>query len=128
MIVTRRQAVIGLAAASTAAAGPAFAWKPGADRPALAIHDSRIPESIAFARNMKGIPLIDLAREHASGWQAARALAVERGTVAGLTGWSDWVAVRGLLLERGLRVLSEAAVAAPLSGAVHLFRWDMGRR
>jgi hypothetical protein len=46
--------------------------------------------------------------------------------IVGLTGWGDWVVVRGFLEERGFRLRSEAQVAAPLSGKTHLFRWEMG--
>ncbi len=40
------------------------------------------------------------------------------GPVGGLTGWSDWVIVRGLLQEKGKRVKSQRQAGA-------LFHWSM---
>ncbi|MBB3861644.1 hypothetical protein GGQ88_002932 [Novosphingobium hassiacum] len=45
--------------------------------------------------------------------------------VTGLTRWSDWTVLRGLLEERGLRTTEETRVPGRLSGRDHLFRWSM---
>lgn len=85
-------------------------------RPALIIYDSRLPQSSAFARNWS-TPKIDVAHEDAHFWRTLRTVAPD-GTILGITSWSDWVVVRGLLEEKGMRVKQEAA-----SGT--LFRWTM---
>jgi hypothetical protein len=95
--------------------------------PRMVVFDSRVPESSAFAARMAGAR-IDLAEAHQTHWVALRGYRGDIGTVEGLTGWSDWIAVRGELEARGLRLASEAPVAAPLSGKAHLFRWSMKSR
>lgn len=74
----------------------------------MAIFDSRLPESRNFAAQAKadGLRLFDIAGEEENLWDRARAgfgLA-EGEAVAGMTRWSDWLIVRGLLHERGRRV------------------------
>lgn len=117
MSVDRRSVLKAGALAGVSAATPALAAMGGDE--ALVIHDSRIAESRAFAMGQG----IDLSR----GWSQLRA---HPGAtrVEGLTGWSDYVALRGLLGARGLRVVREEKVAAPLSGRAHLFRWSMAAR
>jgi hypothetical protein len=95
--------------------------------PRLVVFDSRMPESAAFAARMTGAR-IDLARAHETHWAALRGYRGDIGAVEGLTGWSDWIAVRGELEARGLRLGREDRVAAPISGKAHLFRWSMKRR
>lgn len=85
-------------------------------RPALVIYDSRLPQSSDFARTWH-TPKIDVAHEDAHFWRTLRTVAPD-GTIMGITSWSDWVIVRGLLEEKGMRVKEEAA-----SGT--LFRWTM---
>ena len=95
--------------------------------PRLVVFDSRVPESASFAARMAGIR-IDLARAHETLWVGLRSYRGDIGAVEGLTGWSDWIAVRGEFEGRGLRLGSEDRVAAPLSGKAHLFRWSMKSR
>ncbi|MDF8334496.1 hypothetical protein [Novosphingobium cyanobacteriorum] len=116
MRVNRRSVLKAGALAGVSAATPALAAMGGE---ALVIHDSRIAESRAFAMGQG----IDLAR----GWSQLRAHP-GAARVEGLTRWSDYVALRGLLAARGLRVLREEKVPAPLSGRAHLFRWSMATR
>lgn len=97
-------------------------------RARLAIYDSRIPESRAFASSAGIARTIDLSDEHASRFAALRGPLPEGAEVEGLTGWSDWVALRGELEARGLRVAAEEPVHAPLSHQAHLFRWSMRPR
>jgi hypothetical protein len=67
--------------------------------PALHIFDSRLVASRSPARAFH-----DIANEDAALWRATRNLLVSRGDrVSGVTCWSDWIAIRGLLSERGLR-------------------------
>ncbi len=86
------------------------------DPPALVIYDSRVLASRAFA-HMALADKIDVAQEDGTLWRNMRT-ANRSGRVEGLTSWSDWVLVRGLLEERGLRVKMEAP-------AGKLFRWTM---
>jgi hypothetical protein len=120
MKVSRRAIMKSTVLAGAATALPAMS----AERPqTLTVFDSRIPESIAFAKdaNLK----IDVADLDATRWASLRAALPNATRVRGLTGWSDWIVARGLLEERGLRLKRETAVTAPLSGKVHLFKWDM---
>ena len=95
--------------------------------PRLVVFDSRVPESASFAAGIAG-HRIDLARAHETRWRALRADLPDLGTVEGLTGWSDWIAVRGVLEARGFRPGREDRIAAPLSGKANLFRWSMKER
>lgn len=115
MILSRRNLLASGAAAATVAAvgGSRLAAAP----PALVVYDSRRADSLAFARSIAA-PRIDVAREDANLWRAVRGVAVE-GIVVGLTGWSDWVLVRGMLEEKGKRLRREAR-------AGRLFQWTMG--
>jgi hypothetical protein len=124
--VTRRGAISALGAAG---AVPLLATGlfVADNAPALAIFDSRIAESRAFASRMKasGARLFDVASQDQSLWREARGgfgLA-KRSRVAGLTRWSDWVAVSSLLAEQGHRAKSHEKVRT----AAHqgLFSWSM---
>lgn len=84
--------------------------------PGLLIYDSRIPASATFAFD-HAIPAIDIAQEDAALWRNVRSIA-QPGAVAGLTGWSDWVVIRGLLEEKGLRMATQTQQG-------RLFRWTM---
>lgn len=74
--------------------------------PRVVIYDSRRPASLAFARGQHSAGGIDLVREQAENWRSIRGLGRE-GPVAGVTGWTDYVAARGWLEHRGLRVVAE---------------------
>jgi hypothetical protein len=94
----------------TAAVGPA-------SRPIeLRIFDARLPASRAWV-GFHAEAAIDVAREGMHRWMRLRS-AEPRGRVAGLTTWSDFVQVRGLLQEKGKRLQVEAR-----SGP--LFYWEM---
>lgn len=95
--------------------------------PQLIVFDSRVPESELFAAEITGHRL-DLARAYETRWAALRGDLSDWGTVEGLTGWSEWIAVRGVLEAHGLRLRREDHVAAPLSGKANLFRWSMRAR
>lgn len=75
-------------------------------RPTLVVFDSRKSASAAFARAHQGIRAVDLAGGQGASWDAIRR-AGRKGTVAGLTGWNDYVSARQWLEERGLRVRAE---------------------
>jgi TAT (twin-arginine translocation) pathway signal sequence len=120
MSVSRRNVLKGAATMGAAASVPAFAASGG---PTLVLFDSRIPESLSFAKGR--FPQLDVAHLDASRWVELRGGMSGVKHVTGLTGWSDWIVARGLLEERGLRLRSETAITAPLSGKAHLFRWEM---
>jgi hypothetical protein len=70
--------------------------------PSLHVFDSRLRGSKRSARAVH-----DLANEDGSLWRASRDLRPGPGDrVTGMTRWSDWIAMRGLLGERGLRARS----------------------
>jgi hypothetical protein len=91
------------------------------------VFDSQVPESRAFVAGKSG-RRFDLADAHATRLSALRSAAPGAGTIDGLTGWSDWVGLRGEFEARGFRLTREDCVAAPISAKAHLFRWTMQRR
>lgn len=114
MKITRRTLI-----KSSAAAATMIATSPGSARepaPSLIVFDSRNTKSAAFARGVAA-PSIDVAHQDTSLWRALRTSDVA-GPVSGMTSWSDWVVVRGLLEEQGLRVQQEASEGS-------LFTWSM---
>ena len=122
MRVSRRSMLKGSAIAGAVAATPAIA---AMARPApVVVFDSRIPESVAFAASQPARTQFDLAQGTA---HAARAIK-DLQAVTGLTRWSDWTALRGVMEAQGLRLSEETRAAAPLSGRTHLFRWTMTAR
>ncbi len=106
MSVSRREMLGGAAVLGAAGALGVHKLAPRAKKPSLVIYDSRKPASLAYAQAYPGIRRIDLASERQSNWRAIRAVK-RQGTVAGLTGWNDYVSARQWLEERGLRVAEE---------------------
>ncbi len=122
MRVSRRVMLKGGALAGSALAVPAFAAE--IQKLTVVVFDSGIAESVAFAATQNGSWSIDLGDRGVMG-------GIALGTpchVTGLTRWSDWTALRGLLEEKGLRTTEEIRVPGRLSGRDHLFRWTMVRR
>jgi hypothetical protein len=103
MTVSRRTLIKGgaLSVAATVTAPHLF----NDPDPAVIVYDSRSPASFAFAGLHHG-QRIDIAQEDPRFWLTLRTLA-KQGAVKGMTGWSDFVIVRGLLQERGMRILQE---------------------
>lgn len=93
------------AGAVTAVAATAAVRSTAAETPALVVYDSRLPESVAFAKSMGG-PKLDVAHEDRNFWVTLRA-GVPDGRVVGLTRWSDLVVVRGELEAQGKRLKTE---------------------
>ncbi|KUR73003.1 hypothetical protein AQZ52_07345 [Novosphingobium fuchskuhlense] len=120
MRTTRRGVLKGGALAGAVAAVPVAAHA-SAQAVAVIVHDSRLAESASFA----GGRGIDLAAVSLRDAQAALESATR---VEGLTRWSDWTVLRGLLEEQGLRRTAEARIGAPLSGHDGLLRWSMAAR
>ena len=126
MKVTRRAVLAGAASAGVAVT---LAFRAGgAAEPALAIFDSRLSEARAFAVTAKarGIPLHDIAGEDDDLWRTSRGLTRERGrTVIGMTGWTDWVSIRGLFATQGLRVQHEAKLKSSRRATATTFEWAL---
>jgi hypothetical protein len=114
MTVSRRTLLKGTAAIGAATALPAIAAR---SKVICTIIDSRIPASLRFAKNAAG-PVIDVAHEDAAFWKKLRS--APDGTVTGMTRWSDFVIIRGLLEEQGKRLRDEAHDASTA-----LFTWTM---
>ncbi|MFY8196436.1 MAG: hypothetical protein ACOVKV_15280 [Novosphingobium sp.] len=123
MRLTRRTMLKGGALVGSAAASPAIASAAVLTAPVV-VFDSRIPESSAFAATAFAAPGIDIA----SGLVSARKSIGKAQIVTGLTRWSDWTVIRGLLEAQGLRLKEEVRQASPISGRTHLFRWTMAAR
>ena len=123
----RRTAIKGSAMLGAGSAIPVSAARAGMDQP-LAVHDSRLPEARAFLEGRQGEATLDIAGEEGRLWQASRRAAQQPRAVEGLTRWSDYVQLRELFEEQGLRVVAERKFAAPLAGRGELFRWTMQAR
>jgi hypothetical protein len=126
-MVLKGSALVGAAAGMPLAANAAASAVTGKSA-TLVIFDSRIAESADFAAHHTAAHRIDLAEAHHTRWAALRGDLPPVGAVEGLTGWSDWITVRGELETRGLRLAGESPVKAALSGKAHLFRWSLKAR
>jgi hypothetical protein len=82
----------------------------------LRVFDSALPLSCAWLGLQTG-PAIDVDYQRRSRWAYLRSFE-PRGVVSGLTAWSDFVQVRGLLQEKGKRLRLE-------SRRGDLFYWEM---
>lgn len=120
--LTRRTVLKGSALAGAVAAVPAGAA--ALKQAGLVVFDSRLPESLAFARMAGALRTLDLASEHDAHFATIRSGVPQSKSLEGLTRWSDWVALRSELESHGWRVTSEQ-VAAPRQ---RLLRWSMARR
>lgn len=84
----------------------------------VAVFDAAIPESHDLAT--KARVRIETGLLRSTRWRALREAGLGPGCcVAGLTTWSDWTVVRGMLSGSGLRVRSE------IRRADGLFQWVM---
>lgn len=110
--VTRRALLGGAAGVAGIAVMPSALAK---QEPALHVFDSRLGLLKPRARVHH-----DVANEDASLWRASRDLAVKPGDqVTGVTRWTDWIAMRGLFNERGLRTRR-------VTVAGNIATWEMG--
>jgi hypothetical protein len=119
MIVSRRTMIAGSGVALGAIAVMPVGVK--ARAVTLHVHDSRLPQ---IQKSLSALAMHDIADEETHLWRASRTLNVMRGDiVTGETRWSDWVALRGLLAERGLR---ERAAEVHKSAMGTTVIWEMG--
>ena len=118
-ILQRRDVLAG--GAALAAVGPSASAFANARRTALAVYTDDFPlardlalkDANGLAAPLKG----DLVRA----WSAK--LSKHRGAIIGYTNWSDYVLLRGLAEERGLRLPAETQMRGPAGKT--LFRWIM---
>jgi hypothetical protein len=115
--VNRRTVLKGAAVAGAAASAPLGTQLLGAGP--LTIFDSRLPESLAFARSAAARRRVDLAEQHANRFAQLRGALPKGLRIEGLTRWSDLVALRRELGRQGYRLQSETQTARGL------YRWTM---
>lgn len=125
MRADRRSVLKGSAALAVLAAPAATAT--ARPRRTVTVFDSRLPESASFAATRRGLRL-DVAEGDASLWVDLRRGLPATARVEGLTGWSDWTALRSELEGQGFRLSHEQRLSGPLSGRDGLFRWAMKGR
>ena len=124
MRTTRRGLLKGSALAGAAAAIPVVA-QAAAIGPARVVFDSRLAESADYGRAAAAVQRIDLAE---MSLRAVHKTLSGASRIEGLTRWSDWTVLRGLLQADGLRSTSEVRLVALLSGHDGLWRWSMAAR
>jgi len=96
---------LALAQASIQAWGSSSGATGGHTSAALVVCDGRWAQSREFAA-LSGRAVVDVAQEQLHGWRRMRAWSGQ-GPVVGLTLWSEYLQVRGLLESRGLRLRRE---------------------
>jgi hypothetical protein len=116
MKLTRRTLLKSALVVGTAAIGTQRVLAAASAPLGLRVFDSGQTASRAWLSHQTG-PAIDLDHERRSRWAYLRS-SEPRGVVSGLTSWSDFVQVRGVLQEKGKRLLLE-------SRRGNLFYWEM---
>jgi hypothetical protein len=124
MSISRRNLLVSAGVLGAVSSLPTLAQSP---QVALVIFDSRIPESLAFAkeRGRVGMETIDIGAKGVSALHVARQAKEASGEILGLTGWTDWVMLRGLLEEHGKRLTRELRVPHLGSRPATPFEWAM---
>lgn len=125
MRADRRSVLKGSAA--LAALGAPAATASARPRRTVTVFDSRLPESTSFAAGRRGARL-DVAEGDATLWADLRRGLPATARVEGLTGWSDWTALRSELEGQGFRLVHEGRLSGAPSGRDGLFRWAMKGR
>jgi hypothetical protein len=118
--LTRRHCLkqIGLAAIAVGAGEWACASVEPESMIDIAVFDAAVPTSRDLAAMAR--VQIETGSQRSTRWQALRSARVRPGQhVAGVTTWSDWTVVRGMLSQNGLRVRSEQRLPGGL------FQWEM---
>ena len=123
MNVDRRTALFGIAGSGAAASIPSAARATFA--PTILFADTRLPATGGFVAGAAGARVIDIATAEDDLWREVRDFVPAGSRVRGLTRWSDWITLRGVLLEKGLRVRDERAADPALTGDTALFHWEM---
>jgi hypothetical protein len=113
-----RRAALGLAGAALLAPVVASAGTTG-PASGILLFDPNSPKARALAQEVRGQRLVALTGDPVRLWRDS--LADAAGPIGGITNWSDYVILRGLAAEQGLRVRSEEHIAVP--GNPMLVRW-----
>jgi hypothetical protein len=113
-----RRAALGLGGAALLAPAVASA---GITRSAsgILLFDPGSPKARALAQEVRGQRLVALTGDPVRLWRDK--LGDTTGPIGGITTWSDYVILRGLAAEQGLRVRSEEHIA--VLGNPMLVRW-----
>ena len=85
----------------------------------ILLFDAASEEACAIAKRAIGQRLIALEGDPVRLWRDQ--LAAARGPIGGVTSWSDYIILRGLASEQGLRIRQEEHVA--VAGKPMLVRW-----
>ena len=123
MMVDRRTTLAGLMGSAALTTVAARAAMPG--HPAILVIDSRHAISRALGLRTPGAHVIDIAAAHENFWAEVRGCRPRGAGVRGLTGWSDWVLLRGALQDKGLRVRAETPIDPARTSHAALFLWHM---
>lgn len=86
----------------------------------ILLFDAGSPEAHRLAAQARGQRLIALHGDPVRLWRDT--LADVAGPIGGITRWSDYVILRSLAAERGLRVRREESI--PVEGRPLLIRWE----
>lgn len=121
-ISVRRRDILCGAAAALFASGPAAAIA-RAGSPVLTVYTEDFPHALDFAWKTARIdgPVLALSGDLVTFFKTR--LADHRGVLQGYTSWSQYVVLRGLAEEQGLRLSAETQL--PGAGGRALFRWVM---
>jgi len=115
--IGRRAALtLGGAAVLAPAAASAATGKPACG---VLVFDPASPQARTMAKAVYGQRLVALEGDPVRLWRAQ--LADAKGPVGGITSWADFLILRGLAAEQGLRVVQEDHV--PVAGKAMLVRW-----
>lgn len=124
LTMKRRDMLLGGAAASVVLPGgvAVAASRAGYNEPVLTVYTPGLPRAQDLARkNAQGANRVEPLKSDLIEFYKSR-LDHHRGAIEGYTSWSDYVLLRGLAEERGLRLRAETQ----LRGAgKSLFRWVM---
>lgn len=117
-----RRAMLTIGGAAVALASGAGATLPATPAAGgVLFFEPTSPEARAQAAVERGQRLVALGGDPVRQWRDA--LGQHRGPVGGLTRWSDYLILRGLAEERGLRLTREERV--PSAGGALIVRWQM---
>ncbi len=118
MAIDRRAALaLGGAAMLAPVAVSAGRTKPAAG---ILLFDPHSASARAMAQEVRGQRLVALTGDPVRLWRDM--LGEMAGPIGGITNWSDYLILRGLAAERGLRIRREEHI--PVPGQPLLVRWE----
>ncbi|PQA86079.1 hypothetical protein [Hyphococcus luteus] len=125
LTMKRRDMLLGAAAASVVLSGgvAVAANRAGSDKPVITVYSADFPRAQDLARKNAGrANRIEPLKGDLIAFYKAR-LASHRGAIEGYTSWSDYLLLRGLAEEQGLRLRAETQL--PGASGKSLFHWVM---